>query len=103
MSVLMSKHRRTTIVTQRESPKRRPAQRCVSSRWTASGVGHLERESAKDMIARYSPGAKRITVGADKGFDSQLRGRHAGLQRHTWPRTRSIALPLSIAALPAIA
>src|SRR5262249_45120294 len=27
-------------------------------------------ETAKDMIVRYSPGAKRITVGADKGFDT---------------------------------
>ena len=33
-----------------------------------SGAG--VRETAKDMIVRYSPGAKRITVGADKGFDT---------------------------------
>jgi Transposase DDE domain len=32
--------------------------------------GTAERAAAKDMIVRYSPGAKRITVGADKGFDS---------------------------------
>lgn len=32
--------------------------------------GTVERETAKDMIARYSPGAKRITLGADKGFDT---------------------------------
>jgi hypothetical protein len=32
--------------------------------------GSVERETAKDMIVRYSPGAKRITVGADKGFDT---------------------------------
>ena len=32
--------------------------------------GMVERETAKDMIVRYSPGAKRITVGADKGFDT---------------------------------
>ena len=32
--------------------------------------GAVERETAKDMIVRYSPGAKRITVGADKGFDT---------------------------------
>ena len=32
--------------------------------------GTVERETAKDMIVRYSPGAKRITVGADKGFDT---------------------------------
>jgi hypothetical protein len=30
----------------------------------------VERETAKDMIVRYSPGAKRITVGADKAFDT---------------------------------
>src|SRR5262245_59949461 len=30
----------------------------------------VEREAAKDMIVRCSPSAKRITVGADKGFDS---------------------------------
>jgi transposase len=32
--------------------------------------GTVERAAAKDMIVRYSPGAKRITVGADKGFDT---------------------------------
>ena len=32
--------------------------------------GMVERETAKDMIVRYSPGAKRITVGADKAFDT---------------------------------
>jgi hypothetical protein len=30
--------------------------------------GMVERETAKDMIVRYSPGAKRITVGADKAL-----------------------------------
>lgn len=34
----------------------------------ASGI--TEREAAKTMIVRYSPGAKRITVGADKGYDA---------------------------------
>jgi hypothetical protein len=29
--------------------------------------GKVEREAAKDMIVHYSPGAKRITVGANKG------------------------------------
>jgi len=29
-----------------------------------------ERETAKDMVVRYSPGAERLTVGADKGFDT---------------------------------
>ena len=32
--------------------------------------GRAERAAANDMIVRYSPGAKRITVGADKGFDT---------------------------------
>ena len=32
--------------------------------------GMAERETAKDMVVRYSPGAKRLTVGADKGFDA---------------------------------
>ena len=31
--------------------------------------GMAERETAKDMVVR-SPGAKRLTVGADKGFDT---------------------------------
>jgi hypothetical protein len=30
--------------------------------------GTVERETAKDMIVRYSPGAKRITPGADSSF-----------------------------------
>jgi hypothetical protein len=34
--------------------------------------GIVERETAKDMIFRYSPGAMRITVGADKGFDRPI-------------------------------
>jgi hypothetical protein len=32
--------------------------------------GTAERASASAMIVRYSPGNKRITVGADKGFDT---------------------------------
>jgi transposase len=33
--------------------------------------GHAERRAALDMIHRHSPGAtRRLTVGADKGFDS---------------------------------
>ena len=32
--------------------------------------GMVERETAKDMVVRYSPGAKHLTVGADKGFDT---------------------------------
>jgi hypothetical protein len=31
--------------------------------------GIVERETAKDMIFRYSPGAMRITVGADRPAD----------------------------------
>jgi transposase len=34
----------------------------------ASGI--TEREAAKTMIARHSPGAKRITLGADKAYDA---------------------------------
>jgi hypothetical protein len=40
------------------------------SRRNCEGVRHCERETTKDMVVRYSPGAKRITVGADKGFDA---------------------------------
>ena len=32
--------------------------------------GTVERETAKAMIVRHSPGAQRITVGGDKGFDT---------------------------------
>jgi hypothetical protein len=32
--------------------------------------GTAERAAASDMIVRYSPGNKRITVGTDKGFDT---------------------------------
>ena len=37
---------------------------------TAEEYGRAARETAKVMVVRYSPGAKRITVGADKGFDT---------------------------------
>jgi hypothetical protein len=44
--------------------------------------GTVERETAKDMIVRYSPGAKRITVGADtrsaSRSASELRSHSAG-------------------------
>jgi transposase len=33
--------------------------------------GTIERETAKTMIVRRSPGTRRITVGADKGFDAR--------------------------------
>jgi transposase len=32
--------------------------------------GSVEREAAAAMIVRHSPGAQRITLGADKGFDT---------------------------------
>src|SRR5439155_6890677 len=32
--------------------------------------GTAERAAAKEMIVRYSPGAKRMTLAADKGFDT---------------------------------
>src|SRR6185369_4526927 len=41
-----------------------------SSKQNCDRRGMVERETAKDMVVRYSPGAKRITVGADKGFDT---------------------------------
>ena len=33
--------------------------------------GTVEREAAKTMVTRYSPGANRITLGGDKGFDAR--------------------------------
>jgi transposase len=33
-------------------------------------TGTAERTAAEDMIVRHSPGASRITLGADKGFDA---------------------------------
>ena len=33
--------------------------------------GRAERDAAKQMIVRRSPGARRITVGADKGYDTR--------------------------------
>jgi transposase len=32
--------------------------------------GYAERESAEAMIVRHSPGARRLTLGADKGYDA---------------------------------
>jgi hypothetical protein len=32
--------------------------------------GTVEREAAAAMIVRHSPGAQRITLGGDKGFDT---------------------------------
>jgi transposase len=33
--------------------------------------GTIEREAAKAMVTRYSPGASRITLGGDKGYDAR--------------------------------
>jgi hypothetical protein len=33
-------------------------------------TGTAERTAAEEMIVRYSPGAQRITLGADKGYDA---------------------------------
>src|SRR6266481_2174106 len=33
-------------------------------------TGTAEREAAEQMIVRHSPGARRITLGADKGYDA---------------------------------
>jgi hypothetical protein len=32
--------------------------------------GYAEREAAEAMIVRHSPGARRLTLGADKGYDA---------------------------------
>lgn len=32
--------------------------------------GTAERQAAQELIVRYSPGARRITLGADKGYDA---------------------------------
>ena len=36
---------------------------------TASGT--IEREAAQTMVVRYSPGSRRITLGADKAYDTR--------------------------------
>jgi hypothetical protein len=54
---------------------------------TATGVRHCERETTKDMVVRYSPGAKRITVGLTK----------ASMRLISWFRTRPI---VSLLATP---
>ena len=33
-------------------------------------TGTVERKAAEEMIVRHSPGARRITLGADKGYDA---------------------------------
>ena len=37
---------------------------------SAKASGTIEREAAKAMIVRHSPGARRITLGADKAYDA---------------------------------
>src|SRR6267154_240348 len=44
-------------------------------------TGTAERTAAEEMIVRHSPGASRITLGADKGYDGFVRRRHARTQR----------------------
>ena len=34
-----------------------------------SATGTIERQAAQIMIARYSPGSRRLTLGADKAYD----------------------------------
>ena len=34
-----------------------------------SATGTIEREAAQTMIVRYSPGSRRLTLGADKAYD----------------------------------
>jgi hypothetical protein len=44
------------------------AQREALGRFAATGTA--ERTAAEAMIVRHSPGASRITLGADKGYDA---------------------------------
>ena len=63
-------------------------------------TGTAEREAAIKMIVRRSPGARRLTLGADKGYDTK--NFVADLRELTllrmWRRTRSTAPPPSMAA-----
>jgi hypothetical protein len=36
-----------------------------------SASGTIEREAAQMMIVRYSPGSRRITLGAEKAYDTR--------------------------------
>jgi transposase len=36
-----------------------------------SASGTIEREAAQTMVVRYSPGSRRLTLGADKGYDAR--------------------------------
>jgi len=50
-------------------------------------TGTAERKAAEEMIVRHSPGARRITLGADKGYDAAAFVRHARTQRDATYRT----------------
>ena len=51
--------------------------------------GSVEREAAAAMIVRHSPGAQRITLGADKGFDTGRSPRRDPRGRFRGPRART--------------
>jgi transposase len=67
--------------------------------------GTAERASASAMIVRYSPGNKRITVGADKASipPNSWPTCATSTCRRTWRRTPPTAAPPSTAVPPAIA
>lgn len=66
--------------------------------------GMVERETAKDMIVRYSPGAKRITVGPTRASIrlTSCPTCATSMLHRTWRKTRPIASPPSMVALSAI-
>jgi Sulfatase/Rhodopirellula transposase DDE domain len=58
------------------TPKRAGARRCptglvrTSTATLTQASGTAERQAAQEMIVRYSPGARPIALGADKGYDA---------------------------------
>src|SRR4051794_24267490 len=42
----------------------------VVAAMVTQATGTAERKAAEEMIVRHSPGARRITLGADKGYDA---------------------------------
>jgi transposase len=52
-------------------------------------TGTAEREAAEEMIVRHSPGARRVTLGTDKGYDA------AAFIADTSPRTSAAGVPPS--------
>src|SRR5690606_40332168 len=58
--------------------------------------GHAERRAALDMIHRHSPGStRRLTLGADKGFDAAgfvADLRKARVTPHVAPKSRQSAI-----------